>query len=90
MVRVYVDGGAASEKPQLGPMIDSPDMALILDNSFNAQRQFQGYIDEVRVWSRALDINEINVQMNMKTSDVVSSVAPHSKLTTTWSQIKRY
>lgn len=88
IVRVYVDGGTAAEKPQLAPMIDSPDMALILGNSFNAQRQFQGYIDEVRIWSRVLDINEINMQMNMKTSDVVSSVASHSKLTTTWAKIK--
>lgn len=87
-VRVYVDGGAAAEKPQLAPMIDSPDMKVILGNSFNAQRQFQGSIDEVRIWSRVLSIDEIKSQMVKATGDVVSSVAPHSKLAATWAEMK--
>jgi hypothetical protein len=88
MVRVYVDGGTAAEKPQLGPIIDSPDMPLILGNSFNAQRQFQGYIDEVRIWSRVLTIDEIKAQMGMTTNNVITSVAPDSNLAATWAKLK--
>ena len=87
-IKIFVDGAAAGEIAQPGPVIDSPDMPLIIGNSFNAQRQFQGYVDEVRRWSRVLDINEVKAQMNMATQDVVSSVTPHTSLTTTWAKLK--
>ena len=54
-------------------------------------RIFQGAIkpgDEVRIWSRILSVDEIRSQMDMATDDVVSSVAPHSKLAATWAEIK--
>jgi len=87
-VKVYVDGGAAAEKPQLGPVIDNSAMALVLGNSFNAQRQFQGNIDEVRIWARVMSIDEIKAQMNMTTNNVITSVAPHLKLSTVWAKVK--
>jgi hypothetical protein len=88
MIRVYVDGEPAGENPQLGPTIDSPDLSVIVGNSFNGERQFEGTIDEVRIWSRILGVDEIRLQMGMATNDVVSSVAPHSKLVATWAEIK--
>jgi hypothetical protein len=35
-----------------------------------------------------LDVDEIKSQMGIATDDVVSSVAPHSKLAATWATIK--
>jgi hypothetical protein len=87
-ILTYVDGEQIGENPQLGPVIDSPDLAVIIGNSFNGERQFEGNIDEVRIWSRILDAGEISSQMDMATDDVVASVAPHSKLATTWAEIK--
>ena len=87
-IRVYVDGEPAGENPQLGPTIDSPDLSVIVGNSFNGERQFEGTIDEVRVWSRILRIDEIRSQMEMATGDAVTSVAPHSKLAVAWAKIK--
>lgn len=89
MVRVYVNGDLIGEKAQPGPAIDTPDISVIIGNSFNGQRQFQGTIDEVRVWSRVLNGDEIKLQGGLRTQDVVSSVAPHSKITSTWAQIKK-
>ncbi len=87
-IKIYVDGEPSGENPQLGPVIDSPDLALVIGNSFNGERQFEGSIDEVRIWSRVLSVDEIKAQMNLATNDVVSSVAPHSKLAVTWGEIK--
>ena len=87
-IRVYVDGEPAGENPQLGPTIDSPDFSVIVGNSFNGERQFEGTIDEVRVWSRILQVDEIRSQMGMATNEAVTSVAPHSKLAATWAHIK--
>jgi hypothetical protein len=87
-IRVYVDGEPSGENVQLGPTIDSPDLSVIVGNSFNGERQFEGTIDEVRIWSRILDVGEIRSQMEMATNDVISSVEPHSKLASTWSHIK--
>ena len=87
-IRTYVNGEPSGENVQLEPTIDSPDLALFIGNSFNGERQFEGSVDEVRIWSRILSVDEIKAQMNMATSEVVASVAPHSKLTATWAQIK--
>lgn len=87
-IRVYVDGVPSGENPQLGPMIDSPDLSLFVGNSFNGERDFEGTIDEVRIWSRVLSVDEIRSQMNLATGEATTAVAPHSKLAATWAEIK--
>lgn len=87
-VKVYVNANLVAEKNQPGPIIDSPDIPIIIGNSFNAQRQFQGTIDEVRIWSRALKADEIKAQMNIGTQGVISSIDPKSKIATTWAYLK--
>ena len=88
MVKVYVNGEPGGEYAQLGPTIDSTDLSVFVGNSFNGERQFEGTIDEVRIWSSILSADEIIAQMDMATDEVLASVAPHSKLAATWGQIK--
>jgi len=77
------------EKAQPGAAIDTPNIALIIGNSFNAQRQYQGTIDEVRMWSRVLSASEIKTQTELGIQSVISSVDPNSKLATTWANMKK-
>jgi len=87
-IKVYVEGEQAGEIPQPGPSVDTPDLSVIIGNSFNGQRQYQGIIDEVKVWSRALDANEIKMQMNLSVKDTITAVDPRSRVTATWAEIK--
>jgi len=88
MVKVYVDGELVGENDQPGPSVDTPDLSVFIGNSFNGERQYQGIIDEVKVWSRALDQDDIKVQMNMGVQETATSVDPRSKVTATWAEIK--
>jgi hypothetical protein len=88
-MKAYVNGSLVGEKAQPGAAIDTPNIALIIGNSFNAQRQYQGTIDEVRMWSRVLSASEIKAQTELGIQGVISSVDPNSKLATTWANMKR-
>ncbi|MGB9594695.1 MAG: LamG domain-containing protein [Candidatus Poribacteria bacterium] len=87
-IKVYVDANLVAERNQPGVLIDSTDIPIIIGNSFNAQRAFQGTIDEVRIWSRALKAYEIKAQMDVGIQGVISSIDPKSKITTTWAYLK--
>lgn len=87
-IKVYVNANLVAERNQPGALIDSPDIPIIIGNSFNAQRAFQGTIDEVRIWSRALKADEIKAQMDIGIQGVISSIEPKSKIATTWAYLK--
>ncbi|MFC1717302.1 LamG domain-containing protein [Candidatus Poribacteria bacterium] len=52
--------------------------------TYNQNRHFNGVIDEVRFWSRALSQEEIKAGMNAS----VVAVEPMNKLTATWGGVK--
>ena len=47
-------------------------------------REFLGLIDEVRIWNRALSMDEVRVEMNTASTPV----EPLGKLSTTWATLK--
>ncbi|MDQ1327164.1 MAG: LamG protein [Candidatus Poribacteria bacterium] len=59
-----------------------------IGNSPAGSRAYQGIIDEVRIWSRALDENEINFQM-VRGAEILS-VDPSAKVAVTWGLLKNY
>jgi hypothetical protein len=59
---------------------------VLVGKTHEGAREFQGAIDEVRIWNRALDADEIEEEMNRGGGE--TPVKPQSKLATTWAQIK--
>ena len=57
-VVLYVDGLEVASAPRSG-QIATNNSALNLGNRANADRAFDGSIDEVRIWDRALTASEI-------------------------------
>jgi len=86
-ITIYADGENVSETPQPGPTIDSTGFDLHIGNGAAFDRAYNGILDEVRIWNRALDGDEIKEQMESSTMDIVA-VEPVSKLATTWADIK--
>ena len=86
--RVYLNGKLIFEdegNPAL-PLKDV-DNDLRIGGTFAGLRNFQGIIDEVRIWNRALPINEIKDNMKLGFGPLLG-VSPDGMLTTTWGQIK--
>ena len=86
-VRFYTNGKRVEEVPQEKPTPDT-QAEMRIGNSPVGVRPFQGIIDEVRIWSRALDDDEISEQMNIGTKQLISINPTIAKLTTTWAEIK--
>ena len=63
------------------------DNDLRIGGTFAGLRNFQGIIDEVRVWNRALPVKEISDNMKLGFGPLLG-VSPDGMLTTTWGQIK--
>ncbi len=87
IITIYADGVNVGEVPQPGPTVDSSGFDLHIGNGAAFDRAYHGLLDEVRIWNRALDENEINLQMESSTIDIIA-VEPDSKLATTWANVK--
>lgn len=86
-IKIYADGEQVGEGPQPGPAIDTTGFVMHIGNSPAGDRAYHGMIDEVRIWSRALDEDEINWHMERGSREVFA-VDAHSKTTTTWAELK--
>lgn len=82
-VIIYLDGNMSGEGQTTSPLQGNALSFKIAADS-NGQNQFIGIIDEVRVYNRALDENE--VKQNMKSKSL--AVDMNDKLTITWGYIK--
>jgi hypothetical protein len=74
MQRLYVNGDEVASRAQTGPIQGSADPFRLGGNSVRGE-YFQGRIDEVRIYNRALTASEIRVNMN-------TPVAPPDTVTT--------
>jgi hypothetical protein len=74
-------GGTGINLPGL-----SDTETVVVGKTHEGAREFLGMIDEVRIWNRALDADEIGAEMNRGGGE--TPVEPQSKLATTWAQIK--
>jgi hypothetical protein len=86
-IRVYADGENVSEIAQPGPTVDSTGFDLHIGNGAAADRPYHGIHDEIRVFDRPLEGEEIQWHMARGTREVVA-VEPRSKLAITWADIK--
>lgn len=86
-IKAYADGEQVGEIAQAGPVVDSTGFDLHIGSGAAFDRPYHGIHDEIRIWNRPLDEDEIQWQMERGTKEVVS-VEPRSKLATTWAEIK--
>jgi hypothetical protein len=68
-------------------MRDNPNVKWWIGAMYAQDRWFNGLIDEVRIWDRALSEKEIKENMN-KGSVELLAVNKKGKLTTAWGWIK--
>ncbi len=88
-IKIYLNGEMILEGLQEKPFPDT-NPELRIGNSPAGERPFEGIIDEVRIWGRALNKDEIQRQMDMTTEELegLISVDPLSKIAATWGRVK--
>ena len=82
-----MNGDEVGKRAQLGDSIDTTDLVIHIGNSPNGQRQFQGVLDEIRIFSLALTKDDIVWHMERGSFEVFP-VTLNGKVTTTWAKIK--
>ena len=88
-VRAYMDGELMAESACEGAIADSGIDVLI--GMRPGGDQFNGILDEVAIFNKALTQDDIQTIMEQGLSKVLSTaVEPSGKLTTTWGRIKSY
>ena len=87
--RYWVNGENAGEFAGKPPPPGKADTAeLLVGKTHEGNREFLGFIDEVRIWNRALTEDEVLEQMD-KGHQELFPVDPRQKLTTSWGQLKK-
>ena len=87
--KYWVNGEAAGE---FGGKNNPPGKAdtadVLVGRTHEGNREFLGLIDEVRIWNRALDEDEVIDQMEKGYFELFA-VDPRQKLATTWGLLKK-
>ena len=84
-IKLYVDGVLVVETPSAGAVPENWHERRI-GSEHDEGRYLEGMIDEVRVYDRILDADEVEQNFGVLSNDV--AVEPGGKLATTWSHIK--
>ena len=84
---VYLNGEEIARRDFANPIIEDRTIDLRIGGSFAGPRNFEGIIDEVRIWNRVLPQAEIQENMSLGRRELMS-VSPNDRLTTTWGRIK--
>jgi len=84
---VYVDGNAIHTEPDMGPVIHTTEPMYFGDMGILAagnpkQQNFEGTLDEMGLWTRALSGDEVRTFMG------VTDVSPKGKLPLAWAALK--
>ena len=83
--RYWLNGENVGEFDGKNPLPGAADTAdVLVGKTHESNRQFLGLIDEVRIWNRALNEDEIRFEMNTS----LTPVDPLAKLSTTWATLK--
>lgn len=85
---IYIDGKEEATGNVPGKLKTNVDPLRISQDCDRPNNVFDGIIDEVRLWNRALSGNEIKSYMN-KGADGVLAVNASEKFTTTWGNLKK-
>jgi hypothetical protein len=86
-IEAYADGEQVGEVAQASPVVESTGCDLHIGNGAAIDRPFHGMHDEIRIWSRPLEADEIRWQMERRTREIVS-VEPHAKAAIKWAELK--
>lgn len=84
---VYINGEEVARGAHTNPIMEDRTNDLRIGGSFAGPRNFEGIIDEVRIWNRVLPQAEIQENMSLGRRELMS-VSPADRLTTTWGRIK--
>lgn len=83
--RYWLNGEHAGEFDGKNALPGAADTASVLvGKTHEGNREFLGLIDEVRIWNRALSMDEVRVEMET----AATPVEPLGKLSTTWATLK--
>ena len=83
--RYWLNGEHAGEFADKNALPGAADTASVLvGKTHEGNREFLGLIDEVRIWNRALSMEEVRVEMET----AATPVEPLGKLSTTWATLK--
>jgi len=83
----YVNGEPAGEFDGKAALPGKKDTAnVVIAKSHESSREFEGIIDEVRIWNRILSAKEVTHHMNIGKNQV--AVEPGGKVATTWGKLK--
>ncbi len=86
--RYWLNGENVGEFDGKPPPPGKADTASVfIGKTHEGSREFLGLIDEVRIWNRALDEDEVIQQMEWGYLEI-SAVDPRQKLATTWGNLK--
>ena len=87
IMTIYKNGVAVGTMSKAGKLDVDPTVGMAIGNQPDGaeNRPFDGIIDDVAIWNRALDAGELGEVM---TIGLPSAVEPNAKLTTTWGFIK--
>ncbi len=83
--KLYLDGVNQVDIPVTGDISQTEDPLHIGDG--NNERHFCGAVDEVRIYDRALDADEVRRNFEAE-SNVVAALSADSMLSTLWGQLK--
>ncbi len=83
--RYWLNGENVGEFGDKNALPGAADTASVLvGKTHEGNREFLGLLDEVRIWNRALNEEEIQAEMN----SAATPVEPLGKLSTTWATLK--
>jgi hypothetical protein len=83
-VKFYLDGEPAGKGEVTSPLSGN-SLSFKLGADSNAQNLLNGFIDEARIYNRAITEAEVNQNM---ASDGIKAVNPADKVAGTWGDIK--
>ncbi len=84
--RIYVNGNEVLNGAGAGDMRDNNDVKYWIGSIYATDRWFDGLIDEVRIWSKALTQEE--VKKSIDGTLIGASVEKNNKLINTWGMLK--
>lgn len=85
-ITIYIDGKKVKELPCKGKL-SKGNGPLFIASRGGGGRWIEGFIDEVKIYNRALDAKEITADMENPAHNL--AVSPAEKLATSWGAIKK-
>jgi hypothetical protein len=81
--KFYVNGNLSGTQlmKSTGPIIKTK-LGLYIGNNYNHDREFNGTIDEIKIWNRALTADEIRAEYGVQTTTIISTTTVTSLTST--------